>query len=156
MKNSINADKSVLLTGSNASGKSTFIKSIAINSIFAQTIHTVLADSYTSSFYYIYSSMALRDDLQNNESYYIVEIKSLQRILEKAAQSDVPVLCFIDEVLRGTNTLERIASSSEIVGVLLARKGAMCFAATHDVELTNMLKNIIQIITLKKVLMRTG
>lgn len=139
VKNNINADKSVLLTGSNASGKSTFIKSIAINSIFAQTIHTVLADSYTSCFYYIYSSMALRDDLQNNESYYIVEIKSLQRILEKAAQSDVPVLCFIDEVLRGTNTLERIASSSEILAYL-ARKGAMCFAATHDVELTNMLK----------------
>ena len=139
VKNNINADKSVLLTGSNASGKSTFIKSIAINSIFAQTIHTVLADSYTSCFYYIYSSMALRDDLQNNESYYIVEIKSLQRILEKAAQSDVPVLCFIDEVLRGTNTLERIASSSEILAYL-ARKGAMCFAATHDIELTNMLK----------------
>ena len=62
-----------------------------------------------------------------------------ERILEKAAQSDVPVLCFIDEVLRGTNTLERIASSSEILAYL-ARKGAMCFAATHDVELTNMLK----------------
>ena len=139
VKNSINAEKSVLLTGSNASGKSTFIKTIAINAIFAQTIHTVLADSYKTCFYYIYSSMALRDDLQNNESYYIVEIKSLQRILDKASESEVPILCFIDEVLRGTNTLERIASSSEILAYLTG-KGAMCFAATHDVELTNMLK----------------
>lgn len=140
VKNSISADRSVLLTGSNASGKSTFIKTIAINAIFAQTIHTVLADSYKTCFYYIYSSMALRDDLSNNESYYIVEIRSLQRILDKASESRVPVLCFIDEVLRGTNTLERIASSSEILAYLTG-KGAMCFAATHDIELTNMLKN---------------
>lgn len=140
VKNSISADRSILLTGSNASGKSTFIKTIAINAIFAQTIHTVLADSYKTCFYYIYSSMALRDDLSNNESYYIVEIRSLQRILNKASESRVPVLCFIDEVLRGTNTLERIASSSEILAYLTG-KGAMCFAATHDIELTNMLKN---------------
>lgn len=140
VKNSISADRSILLTGSNASGKSTFIKTIAINAIFAQTIHTVLADSYKTCFYYIYSSMALRDDLSNNESYYIVEIRSLQRILNKASESRVPVLCFIDEVLRGTNTLERIASSSQILAYL-TRKGAMCFAATHDIELTNMLKN---------------
>lgn len=139
VKNSINSDKSVLLTGSNASGKSTFLKTIAINAIFAQTIYTVLADSYKTCFYYIYSSMALRDDLQNNESYYIVEIKSLKRILNKTSESKVPVLCFIDEVLRGTNTLERIASSSEILAYLTGN-GAMCFAATHDVELTNMLK----------------
>jgi len=83
--------------------------------------------------------MALRDDLENSESYYIVEIRSLQRILDKVKESKVPVLCFIDEVLRGTNTLERIASSSEILAYL-AGKGAMCFAATHDIELTNMLK----------------
>ena len=139
VKNSISVEKSVLLTGSNASGKSTFIKTVAINAIFAQTINTVLADSYKTCFYYIYSSMALRDDLENSESYYIVEIRSLQRILDKVKESKVPVLCFIDEVLRGTNTLERIASSSEILAYL-AGKGAMCFAATHDIELTNMLK----------------
>lgn len=60
VKNSISVEKSVLLTGSNASGKSTFIKTVAINAIFAQTINTVLADSYKTCFYYIYSSMALR------------------------------------------------------------------------------------------------
>ena len=77
--------------------------------------------------------MALRDDLENSESYYIVEIRSLQRILDKVKESKVPVLCFIDEVLRGTNTLERIASSSEILAYL-AGKGAMCFAEHVDEE----------------------
>ncbi len=139
VKNSINAGKSILVTGSNASGKSVFIKTVAINAIFAQTIHTVLADSYNSCFFHIYSSMALRDDIFTNESYYIVEIKSLKRIIDKADKADTPVLCFIDEVLRGTNTLERIASSSQILKYI-SEASAMCYAATHDLELAKMLQ----------------
>lgn len=139
VKNSIQAERSVLLTGSNASGKSTFIKTLAINAILAQTIHTVMADSYQSNYFRIYSSMALRDDIMSSESYYIVEIKSLKRILDQAEKGGAPVLCFIDEVLRGTNTVERIASSSQILE-MLAKSHTMCFAATHDIELTNMLE----------------
>lgn len=138
VKNSVSADRSILITGSNASGKSVFIKTVALNAIFAQTIYTVLADSYSSCFFNIYSSMALRDDIFSNESYYIVEIKSLKRIIDKALVADVPILCFIDEVLRGTNTLERIASSSQILKRIADAK-AMCFAATHDLELAKIL-----------------
>ena len=140
VKNSIKTEKSILITGSNASGKSVFIKTVAINAIFAQTIHTVLAESYSSCFFLVYSSMALRDDIFSNESYYIVEIKSLKRILDKAEEQGVPVLCFIDEVLRGTNTLERIASSSQILKQLATLK-SLCFAATHDLELAKILVN---------------
>ena len=140
VKNSIKTEKSILITGSNASGKSVFIKTVAINAIFAQTIHTVLAESYSSCFFRVYSSMALRDDIFTNESYYIVEIKSLKRIIDKADKADMPVLCFIDEVLRGTNTLERIASSSHILKYI-SEAGAMCFAATHDLELAKMLSD---------------
>lgn len=71
-----------MLTGSNASGKSTFIKTIAINAIMAQTIYTCLAKEYSSSYFTIYTSMALKDDIHSSESYYIVEIKSLKRILD--------------------------------------------------------------------------
>ncbi|MFG6329327.1 MAG: hypothetical protein K1W06_07650, partial [Lachnospiraceae bacterium] len=138
VKNSVNTGRSILITGSNASGKSVFIKTAALNAIFAQTIYTVLAGSYSSCFFHIYSSMALRDDIFSNESYYIVEIKSLKRIIDKAAEADIPVLCFIDEVLRGTNTLERIASSSKILECI-ADANAMCFAATHDLELAKIL-----------------
>ncbi|OYP46326.1 hypothetical protein CG709_03740, partial [Lachnotalea glycerini] len=99
--NSISETSSVLLTGSNASGKSTFLKTVAINAILAQTIYMAMAKSYQSNFYRVYSSMALTDNLMSNESYYIVEIKSLKRILD-AAREEPPILCFIDEVLRGT------------------------------------------------------
>ncbi|MDE6851832.1 MAG: hypothetical protein K2J67_05010, partial [Lachnospiraceae bacterium] len=137
--NSLRTQQSVLLTGSNASGKSTFLKTVAINAILAQTVHTVLAQSYRSSMFHIASSMALRDDIMEQESYYMVEIKSLKRILDYSQNSELPILCFIDEVLRGTNTVERIASSSQILRVL-TKQGNLCFAATHDIELTYLLE----------------
>ncbi|MBQ8591192.1 MAG: hypothetical protein IJ485_00355 [Lachnospiraceae bacterium] len=140
VKNDIVTERGVLLTGSNASGKSTFLKTIALNAILAQTIHCVLADKYVAPFFRIYSSMALRDDLTGGDSYYIVEIKALRRVLKAAKeQSDLPVLCFVDEVLRGTNTVERIAASMQILKSL-AQDHVMCFAATHDIELTHLLE----------------
>lgn len=138
--NSITTDANVLLTGSNASGKSTFLKTIAINCILAQTINTSLSREYRAPVYRVYSSMALRDDLANSDSYYIVEIKSLKRILDAVNSKGRPVICFIDEVLRGTNTVERIAASSQILKSLNSDK-VLCFAATHDVELTTILKD---------------
>jgi len=138
MIDSIKEHSSVLITGSNASGKSTFIKTLAINAILAQTIYTVMSDEYNASFFKVASSMALQDNLYGNESYYIVEIKSLKRIIDML-EDKVPTLCFVDEVLRGTNTLERIAASSRIL-LSLAKGNAMCFAATHDIELTHILE----------------
>lgn len=138
VSNSIDVKKGVLLTGSNASGKSTFLKTMAINCIFAQSIYTCTAEAFTMVTSSVMTSMALRDDLDNNESYYIVEIKSLKRILDKI-NDNKNVVCFVDEVLRGTNTVERIAASSEILKSM-DRSNVICFAATHDIELTRILR----------------
>ncbi len=135
----LETDSSILITGSNASGKSTFLKSVAINQIFAQTIHTCFAEEFKTTFFRVYSSMALSDDLIAGESYYITEIKALKRIIDAAKTADHPVLCFIDEVLRGTNTVERIASSTSALKKLSGLH-TICFAATHDIELTFMLE----------------
>ncbi len=140
--NSAELSKSILVTGSNASGKSTFLKAVAINAILAQTIYTCLAKEYSSSLFKIYSSMALRDNLEAKESYYIVEIKSLKRIIE-GLNDDIPSLCVIDEVLRGTNTIERIAASSEIVH-LLSKSNCVCICATHDIELAQILGDSVE------------
>ncbi len=139
ISNSIKENRSVLITGSNASGKSTFIKNLAINALLSQTIYTSVSKSYQASYFSIFSSMALRDSIFKNESYYIVEIKSLKRILDHVNR-EYPMLVLIDEVLRGTNTLERIAASSRILQSL-AKKNVLCFAATHDIELTHILEN---------------
>ena len=140
VENDVNTKKGLLITGSNASGKSTYLKSCAINAIFAQTIHTVLAMDYRSPFFRIFSSMALTDNIFEGDSYYIVEIKSIKRILDAAKENGAKVLCFVDEVLRGTNTVERIAASTQILKKF-AVSDVMCFAATHDIELTTLLEN---------------
>ena len=141
VKNSITAECGVLLTGSNASGKSTFLKMLALNILTAQTIYTVTSKQYQAPCAYLYSSMSLRDSLESNESYYIVEIKSIKRILDGYKSGKRPIFCFVDEVLRGTNTVERIAASTQILNSMNG-EGIQCFAATHDIELTHLLEDI--------------
>lgn len=143
VRNSIETHGGILLTGSNASGKTTFLKTCAVNVLLAQTLHTCLAASMELCPGRLYSSMALRDDIITGESYYMVEIKALKRILDAAGQEAVTgntmLYCFVDEVLRGTNTAERIAASTELLKSM-AESGMLCFAATHDIELTALLQ----------------
>ena len=139
--NSINTERNILITGSNASGKSTFLKTVALNAIFAQCFGFAFAESYEAPFFRIYTSMALRDDLNKGESYFVSEIKSLKRIIDATKIEDnkgIKTICFIDEVLRGTNTVERIAASVEILKSFYSNN-VLCFAATHDIELTDLL-----------------
>lgn len=136
--NSLSASRGVLLTGSNASGKSTFLRAAATAVLLSQTIHTCPASYYEAPFFRLFSSMSLRDDLAGGDSYYMVEIKSIKRILDQIKEKGFPVICFVDEVLRGTNTVERIAASTQIMKMLAAGR-TLCFAATHDVELTRLL-----------------
>lgn len=130
----------MLVTGSNASGKSTFLRNVAMNGILAQTIATCAAASYRAPMCRILTSMALSDNLARGESYFMAEIRSLKRILDAAGQEGF-LLCMADEVLRGTNTIERIAASSRILQSL-RRENVFCFAATHDIELTYILENL--------------
>ncbi|MCL2363092.1 MAG: hypothetical protein FWC71_00330 [Defluviitaleaceae bacterium] len=130
-----------LLTGSNASGKSTFVKSLALGGVLAQTLHTCAAARFTLRFSWVMTSMVMRDDLSGGDSYFIVEIKSLKRMLERVAL--YPCTCFIDEILRGTNTVERIAASASVLRWLDGggQRNCLTVAATHDIELTHLLAN---------------
>lgn len=136
--NSIQAEQGILITGSNASGKSTFLKTVGICSVLAQTLMTVPAKQYRACFFHLYSSMAIQDNLLRQESYYLAEIRALKRILDAKKRGEM-VLCLVDEVLRGTNTIERIAASAQVL-LELCGENMVCFAATHDVELTYILE----------------
>lgn len=143
VSNTVVASGGILLTGSNASGKSTFLKTVGICNVLAQTIMTVPAKRYQAVFFKLYSSMAVKDDLSLKESYYLAEIKALRRIFaagEEEKNKKGYVLCLVDEVLRGTNTVERIAASAQILKAL-SGENVLCFAATHDIELTYMLES---------------
>lgn len=132
-------ETNVLLTGSNASGKSTFLKAVAVNAILAQTIHTATAQSFYMPRCRVLTSMAIADNIHKGESYFIAEIRSLKRLVNQGAQGASFALCFIDEILRGTNTTQRIAASSCLLQWFCG-KNMLCMAATHDVELTKLLE----------------
>lgn len=138
VKNPIYWGENTIVTGSNASGKSTYVKSVAINCILAQTVHTALADSFIMEPGHVLTSMAVKDNLFAGESYFIVEIKSLQRIL-KQLEKEERCYCFIDEILRGTNTIERIAASASIIR-WMTRFDSFLLVATHDIELPEILR----------------
>ena len=127
----------VLITGSNASGKSTFARTLAINAIFGQLFNTCLAKSFSFKPCAVYSSMNLKDDIVTGDSFYMAEIKSLKRLL-KIAESKEYAMIFMDEMFKGTNMIERISAASIILKKFADLDCFICLA-THDVELSRIL-----------------
>lgn len=140
--NSINWNQNCIITGSNASGKSTFIKLLGVNVILAQTIHTCMAQKMQLPHTDIVTSMAVQDDIMSGDSYFIKEIKYLKRMLEHLNENRCTI-CIVDEILRGTNTKERIAASQAIMEYL-CEKNCLVMVASHDQELTVLLQNKYQ------------
>lgn len=138
VKNSILIKNNILFTGSNASGKSTFIKSVALNCILAQSLNTALCSKYRCKFSKVVTSMAIKDNILAGDSYFIAEIKSLKRLLD-SLNGEIRVLAFIDEILKGTNTIERISASASILKYAENTNGRL-LVATHDMELTQVLE----------------
>ncbi len=126
----------MLVTGSNMSGKTTFLKTIGVNMLFAQTLHFCLAKKFSSSFFNTLTLIGRKDNIIEGKSYYLDEILTLLRIIQ-ACRQDIPCLCLIDELFRGTNSVERISASAEVL-LYLAKKNGLVFASTHDLELTRL------------------
>lgn len=132
--NDFSLNDRAIITGSNASGKSTFMKSVAINCILGQSINTCFAAEFKMKPLIVVTCMALRDDILSGESYYYREAKCLKRMLDLIVKEE-NVLVVVDEILKGTNTAERIAASKAILEYI-AGTDCMTLVATHDNELT--------------------
>ncbi len=140
VKNSLSIKgKSILITGSNMSGKSTFLRTLAINSVLAQTIHTCFADEFTTPILKQYSSIRIDDSLMDGRSYYFEEVDVIASLLVRVNEPSQN-LFVLDEVFRGTNTLERIASAKAILSYL-NRGDNIVIVSTHDIELAGMLEH---------------
>ena len=137
--NTIDISNHILLTGSNASGKSTFMKAVALNLILAQSIQTATAHSFIYQPGYVMTSMANADDVLSGDSYFMSELKSIRRLFNTYQCNKI--YCFIDEIFKGTNTTERIAASESVLSYLDNQKAYQVTAATHDVELSTLLEN---------------
>lgn len=135
--NDLNIQRNILLTGSNASGKSTFMKAVALNLVLAQTVDTALATQFKYKPGMILTSMANQDDVLSGDSYFIAELKSILRLMD---QTNTYCYCFIDEIFKGTNTTERIAASESVLNYLAEHPEYRIIAATHDIELSQLLE----------------
>lgn len=127
----------VLITGSNMSGKTTFLRTLAINSILAQTIYTCFADEFKSPLLKEFSSIRIDDNLFQGKSYYFEEVNIMGSLLKEAETTDQN-LFILDEVFKGTNTLERVAAAKAILSYL-NRNQNIVVVSTHDIELSEML-----------------
>lgn len=133
--NSIDLDqKSVLLTGSNMSGKSTFIRTVGINAIVAQTLNTSFARAFSLPRIKVYSAIGISDDLMNEKSYYFEEVLAIKNMLDES-RSGIQNLFLLDEMFKGTNTVERISAGKSVLDYL-NKEDNIVFISTHDLELT--------------------
>ncbi|RAV28510.1 MutS-related protein [Sinomicrobium soli] len=132
-------NRSLLLTGSNMSGKTTFIRSFSINAILSQTINVCFADRYIAPFLKIYSSIRISDNLMKNTSYYLQEVLTIKNLIE-TSEDETPCLFVLDELFKGTNTVERIAAGKAILSYL-NKANHIVMVSTHDLELTELLEN---------------
>jgi hypothetical protein len=125
--------KLMLITGSNMAGKSTYLRSVGINVVLAMAGSVVCAKSLSLSPVQLITSMRIADNLEENTSTFYAELKKLKTVIEKVNAQE-PIFILLDEILRGTNSLDRHTGSVALTIQLIKQKAA-AIIATHDVEL---------------------
>lgn len=130
---SIALEKVVIITGANMAGKSTFLRSLGINTVLAYAGCPVCATRFSTQFSGLFSSMRTADSLADEESYFLAEIKKLQRIVKRMEEGG-PLLILLDEVLKGTNTTDKKLGSVGLIKRSLPYP-VRFFIATHDLSL---------------------
>jgi hypothetical protein len=138
----------LLITGSNMSGKSTFLRTVGVTIVMAQTIHTCLAETYEGPLVVVRSCIGRADDPASGKSYYLVEVESVLDLVRAARTPQRHIMLF-DELFRGTNAIERIAAGAAVLESLLTTDSEtstrdngprnIVIAATHDLELVDLL-----------------
>lgn len=129
--------QSAFITGSNMSGKSTFLRTILINSILAQTLYICFAEAYTASFLMPFSSITIEDNLSEGSSYFFTEVEIVKEMTEQVPLSPNH-LFVIDETFKGTNTLERISLAKAVLE-FLNQNNNIVIASSHDLELIDLI-----------------
>lgn len=125
-----------IITGSNMAGKSTFLRTAGINMVMAFAGAVVCAGEMQVSVVQLFSYMRIRDSLAESTSTFKAEIDRLKMLLQ-VCDSGAKVYFLIDEMLRGTNSVDKYAGSKAVLEKLIAKKAVGMFA-THDLEIAKM------------------
>lgn len=130
-------EKLALVTGSNMSGKTTFLRTLGVNLLLAQCGAPVCASRFVFTPMNIRTSIRVSDSLQEHTSYFMAELKRLQQIITHLQESKAPTLVLIDEILRGTNSEDKTHGSEQFIKKLLHYNSLTLFA-THDLALSKL------------------
>ncbi|UZR92351.1 MutS-related protein [Chondrinema litorale] len=128
--------KVILITGSNMSGKSTFLRTLGINAILAFTGAPVCAKQLKLSAFDVFTSMRIQDSLEENTSAFYAELKRIKLLFE-VLKDNQPVFFLLDEVLKGTNSKDRHLGVNAILKQLFD-KNSFGLLSTHDLELNQL------------------
>jgi hypothetical protein len=131
-----NDQRLFIITGSNMSGKSTFLRTIGVNVLLARCGAPVCATAFECSVMDIYTSLRQTDSLLDHVSLFFSELRKLKSILHGLSMNPRS-LVLLDEVLRGTNSDDKLYGSQELVKKLI-QTGCVTILATHDIALSKM------------------
>jgi len=139
-----NKGEIVLITGPNMAGKSTFLRTIAVNIILAQMGGAVCASSFTfNPEMKVFTGMRVKDDLSENVSSFYAELARIKLLLTMVEQGE-QVLYFLDEILKGTNSADR-HKGAEALMKQLSELGVSGFVSTHDLALGELAKQLASV-----------
>jgi len=125
-----------IITGANMAGKSTFLRTVGVNLTLAGNGCKVCAESFEFSPIRVFTNMRTSDNLMNDESYFYAELLRLQSML-KLLRNGENLFVIIDEMLKGTNSTDKLNGSKEMINQLITLK-SYGIVATHDLELTKL------------------
>lgn len=128
----------VIITGANMAGKSTFLRTVGVNLILASNGCKICAESLEFTPIRIFTNMRTSDNLMNDESYFYAELLRLQSMLTLLRNGE-NMFVIVDEMLKGTNSVDKLNGSKELIHQLIALK-THGIVATHDLGLTDLAK----------------
>lgn len=134
----INNREYYIITGANMAGKSTFLRSIGINYVLAINGLPVFADDMEISLFYLFTNMRTKDDLTHGISYFNAELLRLKQLIN-SLDIETPTLIILDEILKGTNSVDKL-NGSRLFLKYISDKNVTGIIATHDLELSNLEK----------------
>jgi len=129
-----------IITGGNLAGKSTFLRTLGVNTVFAMIGVPVCASGFKFKPVDVFTSMKINDSLHDNESYFFAEIKRLRSLIDKASEKNRSYLVLLDEILTGTNTEDKEQASAKFIERLI-QMNITTIIATHDLSLTKLENN---------------
>ena len=128
--------KVVIITGANMAGKSTFLRTVGVNFILARMGAPVCAEKMFFTPIDVYTNMRTTDSLLKDESYFFAELKRIKGVLERL-QNGERIFVILDEMLKGTNSVDKLNGSKELIRKLVQRQ-SVSLIATHDLKLSEM------------------